>query len=152
MTCRYKESVVITSSGRSAILWSARQSSTECRLGNSYINAQFVLSPHGSSRCCLPTTLFSLQTHSEPLDALAAGSLLFIFPFNRYVTTVPRVTGIGKDSNPDTLDCMLGNCKQEVINCAKDPACRACISCLTACPPNDQARQREGGIERDGER
>ncbi|CAM9486818.1 unnamed protein product [Choristocarpus tenellus] len=51
---------------------------------------------------------------------------------------VGRVTGIGKDGGLDTLKCMLTNCKKEVLNCAKDPACRACIDCLQKCPPNDQ--------------
>eukprot|EP00903_Cladosiphon_okamuranus_P006721 g6558.t1 len=75
---------------------------------------------------------FYERNSSEDLTFL---SLVLV---DSYVSPVARVTGIGKDSNPETLDCMLGNCKEEVINCAKDPACRACISCLTACPPNDQ--------------
>ncbi|CAM9746847.1 unnamed protein product [Ectocarpus sp. 8 AP-2014] len=75
---------------------------------------------------------FYERNSSEDLTFL---SLVLV---DSYVTTVPRVTGIGKDSNPDTVDCMMENCKQEVIDCAKDADCRACISCLTACPPNDQ--------------
>ena len=58
--------------------------------------------------------------------------------FASYTTRVPRVTGISQESGSDTLDCMLSNCREEVFNCAKNPQCRACISCLEGCPPNDQ--------------
>lgn len=75
---------------------------------------------------------FYERNSSEDLTFL---SLVLV---DSYKTRVPRVTGIGKDSDPNTLNCMLDNCKQEVIDCAKDSDCRACISCLTSCPPNDQ--------------
>lgn len=71
------------------------------------------------------------------------------FPLHdRYSTPVPRVTGIAKDSNPDTVKCMMDNCKQEVIDCAKDSDCRACISCLTSCPPNDQVTKGVDTLDR----
>lgn len=82
---------------------------------------------------------------SSPLTLPSLGFARCPAAGGSYKTKVPRVTGIGKDSDPDTLTCMLDNCKQEVIDCAKDSDCRACISCLTSCPPNDQARERTGG-------
>lgn len=78
------------------------------------------------------------------IDAAVSWSARCSAGGGRYKTRVPRVTGIGKDSDPNTLNCMLDNCKQEVIDCAKDSDCRACISCLTSCPPNDQAREIRG--------
>ncbi|CAM9342803.1 unnamed protein product [Ascophyllum nodosum] len=75
---------------------------------------------------------FYERNSSEDLTFL---SLVLV---DSYTTRVPRVTGISQESGSDTLDCMLSNCREEVFNCAKNPQCRACISCLEGCPPNDQ--------------
>jgi hypothetical protein len=57
---------------------------------------------------------------------------------NAYVTPVPAVQGLGKKTGIKTLACILGKCRAQTVACVSDPTCKACLDCLTSCPPNDQ--------------
>uniref|UniRef100_A0A0G4I4C8 VDE lipocalin domain-containing protein n=1 Tax=Chromera velia CCMP2878 TaxID=1169474 RepID=A0A0G4I4C8_9ALVE len=65
---------------------------------------------------------------------------LFLVVLDTFVTTVPYVKSqLGlKKLGRESLDCMLGNCKKQVLGCFSDPTCRKALSCLASCALNDQ--------------
>lgn len=34
--------------------------------------------------------------------------------------------------------CMVCNCRKQIVDCQKDPTCKAALACLENCAPNDQ--------------
>lgn len=53
------------------------------------------------------------------------------------IKSVKSVTST-ENTQLSQFDCMLKNCKDELINCFKDPKCRAALDCLNKCRGNDQ--------------
>lgn len=57
---------------------------------------------------------------------------------NAVLVDIPAVSEILKPVTLQALRCMLGNCGAQIIDCQRNPACKAALSCLEQCAPNDQ--------------
>ena len=60
---------------------------------------------------------------------------------NDWVRDVPRVSMAKSKGFLGSLRlayCMLGNCSKEVLDCVRDPTCKAALDCLQECGLNDQ--------------
>jgi hypothetical protein len=53
------------------------------------------------------------------------------------IKSVKSVTST-ENTQLSQFNCMFSNCKDELINCFKDPVCRAALDCLNKCRGNDQ--------------
>lgn len=60
--------------------------------------------------------------------------------FIKPIKSVQSVTNT-ESTGLTQLTCMTGNCGNEMINCFKDPTCRAALDCLNSCRGNDQVCQ-----------
>jgi hypothetical protein len=56
------------------------------------------------------------------------------------VSSVDSVTNT-ENTGLQEIQCMIENCQNELINCFKDPNCRAALACLNSCNGNDQVCQ-----------
>ena len=63
---------------------------------------------------------------------------MILVVINGMVTTIPSVSEILKPITLNALSCMVCNCRQQIIDCQKNPVCKAALDCLEKCPPNDQ--------------
>ncbi len=57
---------------------------------------------------------------------------------NAVLTDIPAVSEILKPVTFRALQCMLSNCGKQIIDCQRNPTCKAALSCLERCAPNDQ--------------
>mmetsp|Transcript_19717 Transcript_19717/g.49603 ORF Transcript_19717/g.49603 Transcript_19717/m.49603 type:complete len:548 (-) Transcript_19717:212-1855(-) len=74
--------------------------------------------------------------HRHSSDDLLYALLVLI---NEYVTEVPLVSGQLKEKTDiKAIMCMMGNCREEVLNCVNNPDCKAGLDCLESCAFNDQ--------------
>lgn len=44
--------------------------------------------------------------------------------------------------------CMVCNCRKQIVDCQKDPTCKAALACLENCAPNDQVWAIFGDIRK----
>jgi len=64
--------------------------------------------------------------------------LMLIDSFTDFsIKSVKSVTST-ENTQFSQFNCMLSNCKDELLNCFKDPVCRAALDCLNKCRGNDQ--------------
>jgi hypothetical protein len=73
-------------------------------------------------------------------DRFTSEDLIFmtLSVIDAYVAPVQAVQGLKPTPGLKTVACMCQNCSQQLLDCGSDPRCRACLDCLTKCPPNDQ--------------
>lgn len=57
---------------------------------------------------------------------------------NAVLVDIPAVSEILKPVTFQALQCMLTNCGKQIVDCQRNPACKAALACLESCPPNDQ--------------
>ena len=57
---------------------------------------------------------------------------------NAVLVDIPAVSEILKPVTFKALQCMLTNCGKQIVDCQRNPACKAALACLESCPPNDQ--------------
>lgn len=63
---------------------------------------------------------------------------MFLVVINGVVTDIPSVSEILKPVTFRALQCMIFNCGKEIVDCQRNPTCKAALQCLERCPPNDQ--------------
>lgn len=56
---------------------------------------------------------------------------------NAYIRPVPVLKNL-RSKGFSTLNCMVQNCGQQILNCLLDPNCRKALQCLNQCSPVDQ--------------
>lgn len=56
---------------------------------------------------------------------------------NSQVTPIEALNNL-RAQDLESLKCMTSNCGPQILECLKDPNCRAAIGCLTSCGPTDQ--------------
>ncbi|XP_054805600.1 violaxanthin de-epoxidase, chloroplastic [Prosopis cineraria] len=56
---------------------------------------------------------------------------------NAYIKPVPILKNL-RSKGFSTLNCMVKNCGQEILNCLLDSNCRKALQCLNKCSPVDQ--------------
>ncbi|XP_020098700.1 uncharacterized protein LOC109717362 isoform X2 [Ananas comosus] len=56
---------------------------------------------------------------------------------NSYIKPVPILKNL-RAKGLSTINCMLKNCRSQLLNCLFDPNCRKALQCLNSCSPTDQ--------------